>query len=105
MLRFAPDTSAVGTLAIEGEPPCRAHEPRTEAVTLPQAPEVPMRLDERLLRHILRILSLAPDPRTEPVTLPQAPEVPMGLDERLLRHNLRILSPPKHPVRHTERKG
>jgi hypothetical protein len=59
MLGLTAKTSSVSTLSVEGESPRSANQPGTKAVAVPEVREAPMCPDERLLCHILGVLSLA----------------------------------------------
>ena len=52
---------SVRPLPVDREPPRRANDPRTKAVSISKAPKMAVGTDKRLLRNIFRIFSLSQD--------------------------------------------
>src|SRR6185503_17268946 len=58
---FPSGAPAIGALPIERHAPRHAHEPRPEALAIPQLIETAIGLGEGLLRNILSVLAVAQD--------------------------------------------
>ena len=53
---LASRATPVAPLPVEGEAPGHAHQPRPKPIAVAQVAEAAVRLDERLLRHVLSVL-------------------------------------------------
>ena len=61
MLDLPHGAPTVCPLTIQRQPPGHAHQPGAKAIAVPKLPEAAVGLDERLLRHILRVLTMPED--------------------------------------------
>jgi hypothetical protein len=65
MLELPNSAPPARALTIQRQPPGHAHQPGAKPTAVPQLPEAPKSLDERLLRHIFRVLTLSEDPKRD----------------------------------------
>jgi hypothetical protein len=61
MLLVAPDPPAICALAVDGKAPGDPDQPCAKAAAIAKAAKVAVRPDERLLRHVFRVLALPED--------------------------------------------